>query len=106
VPNRFPRAGSDDRPVGLVLGTGRSLGAVRMVLHDTPTQYFEIQGAIDASNCRRASVHDLLHPGAGSNVVPYDDIELGLSPRPYYIRPGLQSSTLVEVDLSAQRPTT
>jgi serine/threonine protein kinase len=106
VPNRYGRAGTEEQPVGLVLGTGRPVGAIRLIHHLKPTEYFEIQGAIDASTCQPVTVSDILRPNAGSNIVPWDDLRVNLTPSPYYLRPGPESPTQIEVDFNAQRPTT
>ena len=100
LPNRYRRASTDKRPVGLLLGPGRPVGAVRIVYHLKPTEYVEIQGAIDASTCRRVAVHDLVRQTTSANVVPYDKLRIDLRPTPYFIRPGPENSDLMEVDFS------
>jgi hypothetical protein len=71
-----------------------------MVYHLMPTEYVEIQGAIEASTCQRVAVHDQLRRTTSANVVPYDELRIDLLPKPYYIRPGPENSDLMEVDFS------
>jgi serine/threonine protein kinase len=97
VANRYLRAGTEGRPVGLALGTGRPLGALRLVHHLGPSEYFQVQGAMDAASCRPVRVTDLVTHTVVGNASPYDDLEVFLGGHAYDVRPGVQSPLEMEV---------
>jgi hypothetical protein len=102
--NRFPRAGIEGKPVGLVLGLNRPVGGLRFVHHLQPSEYFEVQGALDAVSCSPARVTDLTNPAALPDALPYDDLRVDLTGRPYYVRLGVANGREMEAGFHARRP--
>jgi hypothetical protein len=93
----------ENRPVGFVLGPGKSVGAVRAVYHPRGEQsYFEVQGVLDSATCRRVSFQNVSRGGAGNAVPVWDTVRLGLTRRPNYLRLGYSDrpERFVAADLS------
>jgi Protein kinase domain len=90
VPNtetRIPKV--EGKPVGFVLGPGRSIGAVLAVYHPKGEQsYFEVQGVIDATTCRRVGFRNASRGGTASTFPPWDTLRLGIARAPHYLRLG------------------
>jgi hypothetical protein len=104
VPNVETRIkGVEGKPVGFVLGTGRSVGAVLAVYHPRGDQsYFELRGVLDASTCRRVGFRNVSRGGA-FNVVPvWDTVRLAIARRPDFLRLGYSDKPekFVAADLS------
>jgi Protein kinase domain len=104
VPNVETRIkGVEGKPVGFVLGTGRSVGAVLATYHPRGDQsYFELRGVLDASTCRRVGFRNVSRGGAGNVVPVWDTLQLAIAGRPDFLRLGYSDKPekFVAADLS------
>jgi Protein kinase domain len=90
VPNVETRIkGVEGKPVGFVLGPGKSVGAVLAIYHARGDQsYFEVRGVLDAGSCRRVGFTNVSRGGEGNAVPVWDTVRLALTRKPNFLRLG------------------